>query len=72
LRYNKDIIVVETNYPFTSDENNGFENIFCFQITRGHPCNTKRKIENIDRYNGHRSCCAKQALVDYENRTLLL
>ena len=70
MRYNKDIIVVETDHPFTSDENNGFENTFCFQITRGHSRNTKRKIENIGRYNGHRSRCAEQALADYESHAL--
>ena len=37
VRYNKDIIVVETAYPFTSDENDGLKNIIAFQITRGYP-----------------------------------
>ena len=38
LRYNnKEIIIVEVTYPFTADENDGLENIICFQTTRGDP-----------------------------------
>lgn len=37
VRYDKDIIVVETAYAFTSKSNDAMENIFKFQTTDGYP-----------------------------------
>ncbi len=45
LRYNKDIIVVETAYPFTADENDSLENIIRFQTTRGYPATPKGQLK---------------------------
>ena len=37
LRYNKDIIVVETAYAFTADDNDNYENILRDQVQPGYP-----------------------------------
>jgi arabinogalactan endo-1,4-beta-galactosidase len=37
LRYDKDIVVVETAYPFTPDDNDNYENIIRFQEQPGYP-----------------------------------
>jgi arabinogalactan endo-1,4-beta-galactosidase len=37
VRYDRDIIVVETAYPFTSDDNDHFDNIIRFQTSPGYP-----------------------------------
>ncbi len=37
LRYNKDIIVVETAYAFTPDDNDNYENIITIQTQPGYP-----------------------------------
>lgn len=37
LRYDKDIIVVETAYPFTADDNDNYENIIRVEERRGYP-----------------------------------
>ena len=36
MRYNKDIIIIETTYPHTADENDDLQNIIRSQIT-GNP-----------------------------------
>lgn len=37
LRYNKDILLVETAYPFTADDNDNYENIIISQEQPGYP-----------------------------------
>jgi arabinogalactan endo-1,4-beta-galactosidase len=45
LRYNKNIIIVETADSFTAGENDGLENSIRFQITRGHPATQKGQLK---------------------------
>ncbi len=37
IRYDKDIIVVETSYAFTADDNDNYENIIRFEEHPGYP-----------------------------------
>jgi len=41
VRYNKDIIVVETAYAFTADDNDNYENIIRFEEQPGYPFTPK-------------------------------
>jgi arabinogalactan endo-1,4-beta-galactosidase len=45
IRYDRDIIVVETAYAFTSDENDFLKNIISFQTTRGYPATPEGQLK---------------------------
>jgi arabinogalactan endo-1,4-beta-galactosidase len=53
LRYNKSIIIVETEYPFTDGEIDGLENIIRSQYHARESRNPERTIENIGKHLGH-------------------
>jgi arabinogalactan endo-1,4-beta-galactosidase len=45
VRYDKDIIVVETAYPFTSEDNDNLQNIIRFQTTRGYDATPEGQVK---------------------------
>ena len=47
LRYNKDIIVVETAYPFTAAENDHEPNIIQLQTTPGYPATPEGQLQML-------------------------
>ena len=47
LRYNTEIIFVETDYPYTVDENDGLESFIRFQIMRGDPATLKGQLKTM-------------------------
>jgi hypothetical protein len=47
IRYDKDIIVVETAYPFTPGDNDGLQNIIRFQTTRGYPATPEGQVRML-------------------------
>jgi arabinogalactan endo-1,4-beta-galactosidase len=69
LRYNKTIIIVETDYPFTVDENDGLEYIFGSKSRAGIPQHRK-VIEYIGSYFERHSNITKGVFFDCGNRIL--
>ena len=47
IRYDKDIVVVETAYPFTPDDNDTLQNIIRFQTTRGYPATPEGQVRML-------------------------
>jgi arabinogalactan endo-1,4-beta-galactosidase len=47
VRYDKDIIIVETAYAFTSDDNDNYENIIRFQEKPGYPFSPESQMRML-------------------------